>query len=221
MKRINDVSDRSARYYENRREPMLNYIPAQVKKTLELGCANGNFSELIKTGFDAECWGVELDSNAAEIAASKLHKVINGDVNQVLKDVPDGYFDCVICNDILEHLVDPYTLLVELKKKLTTDGVVVISLPNVRYCRNLFELVFRGNWDYKAKGILDKTHLRFFTYNSLVKVFPQLGYELLIIEGLEPERNIKTIAVKILNLLFLNKFKDIVYHHFACVIKPV
>ncbi|MHC4156049.1 MAG: class I SAM-dependent methyltransferase [Planctomycetota bacterium] len=200
---------------------MLKYIPGNVKRVLELGCAEGNFSSLVKTRFGAECWGVEIDRRAAEVAGTRLDKILSGDVNHCLSDVPDNYFDCVVCNDILEHLADPYALLIQLKKKLTAEGVLVASFPNVRYCRNLFELVVRGNWDYKEHGILDRTHLRFFTYKSLDRMFPQLGYELLTIEGLEPRRNIKTVAVQILTLPFLNLFKDIRYHHFACVAKPV
>lgn len=217
----NNLSGRPARYYQQSRESMFKYIPENVKKTLELGCAEGNFSELVKTNFGAECWGVEIDRQAAEVAAAKLDKVINVDVNKCLDEIPDNYFDCIICNDILEHLADPYTLLIDIKAKLTAESVVVASFPNVRYCRNLFELVVRGNWDYKEHGILDKTHLRFFTYKSLVKLFQQSGYKLLTIEGLEPERNIKTIAVRLLTVLFLNKFKDIRYHHFACVARPI
>lgn len=200
---------------------MLKYIPKNVKRTLDLGCACGDFSYLVKSNFGAECWGIEIDEQAARVAATKLDRVINADVNQCLEKIPNNYFDCIICNDVLEHLVDPYALLINLRKKLTREGLVVASIPNIRYCRNLFELVVRGNWDYKDKGILDKTHLRFFTYKSVVKMFPQLGYELLTIEGLEPERNIKTVAVRILTMLFFNKFEDIRYSQFACVAKPV
>jgi 2-polyprenyl-3-methyl-5-hydroxy-6-metoxy-1,4-benzoquinol methylase len=219
--RNTERADRPTRYYQQSRETMLKYVPASVKRTLELGCAEGRFSELVKNDFGAECWGVEIDAKVAEAAATRLDKVITGDVSQCLDEVPDRYFDCIICNDILEHLADPYTLLIDVKKKLTAEGAIVASFPNVRYCRNLYEVVVRGNWDYKEHGILDKTHLRFFTYKSLVKMFAELGYELLTIEGLEPERNIKTLAVRILTILFLNRFKDIRYHHFACVAKPV
>jgi 2-polyprenyl-3-methyl-5-hydroxy-6-metoxy-1,4-benzoquinol methylase len=200
---------------------MLKYIPQNVKKTLELGCAEGNFSELVKTNFGAECWGVEIYRQAAEVAATKLDKLINADVVKCQDEIPDNYFDCIICNDILEHLVDPYTLLIDLKGKLTAEGVVVASFPNVRYCRNLFKLVVRGNWDYKEHGILDKTHLRFFTYNSLVRMFPRLGYELLTIEGLAPKPSMLSLAARIVNILLLNTFKDTLYHHFACVARPI
>ncbi len=214
------AAGRPTRYYEQSREVMLKYVPESAKRTLDLGCGAGNFSELIKARFSAECWGIEINAEVAEIAAAKLDKVIIGDVNQCLDDVPDNYFDCIICNDILEHLVDPYDLLITLKKKLGAEGVVVASLPNVRFCRVLFDLVLRGSWDYKEHGILDRTHLRFFTYKSLKKMFPQLGYEVLTIEGLEQKRNIKTILVRMLTLLFFNIFKDIRYNHFACVVRP-
>jgi 2-polyprenyl-3-methyl-5-hydroxy-6-metoxy-1,4-benzoquinol methylase len=199
---------------------MLKYVPGNVERTLDLGCGAGNFSALIKSEFNAECWGVEMDRQAAQAAGTKLDKIITADVTQCLSDIPDDYFDCVICNDILEHLVDPFGLLIHLKQKLTAEGVVVASFPNIRYCRILFDLVMRGNWDYKEHGILDKTHLRFFTYRSIVKMFPSLGYELLTIEGIEPDPSALSRLVKFVNLLLLNRFKDTIYHHFACVARP-
>lgn len=207
-------------YFDSRREHMLKYIPQGVKKTLELGCASGNFSELVKTQFKAECWGIEIHPQVAEIAAGKLDKVIVGDAAQRLNEVPDNYFDCIICNDILEHLADPYTLLIEIKQKLTVNGVIVASLPNVRYCRNLFELVVQGRWDYKDSGVLDRGHLRFFTYKSLLKMFSQLGCDLLTIEGLEPKRNIKTRLLRIFTLMTFNVIDEIRYEQFACVARP-
>ena len=220
-KSASDVSARSATYYQQNREDMLKYIPQTVSKTLDLGCAEGNFSALMKNKFNAECWGVEIDSRAAQIAGTKLDKVIVADVARCLPDVPDKYFDCVICNDILEHLPDPYSLLLDIKQKLTAGGLLVASFPNVRYCRILFDLVMRGNWDYKEFGILDRTHLRFFTYKSLLNMFPALGYELLTIEGKEPDPSMLSRLVKFVNVLLLNRFKDTIYHHFACVARPM
>jgi len=220
-KSVSDTSGRPTTYFRQNREELLKYIPQNVGRTLDLGCAQGNFSDLIKRKFGAECWGVEIDRDAAQIAETKLDRVINDDVNECLGEIPDNYFDCIICNDILEHLADPYTLLVNLKQKLTGEGVVVASFPNIRYCRILFGLVIHGNWDYKDSGILDRTHLRFFTYKSLLKMFPQLGYELLIIEGMEPKPSMMSRLVKFVNLLLLNKFKDVICHHYACVARPI
>jgi len=217
---VSDLSARPARYYQQSRPEMLKYVPAGARKVLDLGCAEGNFSKLVKDRLAAECWGVEVDRCAAQKAALKLDKVITGDVTSCMEELPNAYFDCIICNDILEHLADPYGLLIALKEKLTSRGVVVACFPNVRYCRVLFDLVVRGNWDYKDSGILDRTHLRFFTYRSLVKMFPALGYELESIEGLEPVPSMLSRLVKVVNLLLFNRFKDTIYHHFACVARP-
>jgi len=215
-----DMSGKPSNYYEGRRQDMLKYIPPSVRKVLELGCARGYFCELVKQTFGAECWGVEINPQIARSAATRLDRVINADVNEAMAQVPDGYFDCIVCNDILEHLADPYSLLIRLKAKLAPAGVVVASLPNVRYCTVLYHLVISGTWDYKDSGILDRTHLRFFTYKSLVKMWRELGYELVTIEGLEPEPSGLSRLVKFVNLLLLNRFKDTIYHHFACVARP-
>ena len=205
-------------YYESTRAEMIRYVPGNVRKTLEFGCGCGSFSELVKNAFNAECWGVEMDDRSVEIASEKLYRVIKGDATESLSKLPESHFDCVILNDILEHLDDPFYLLENVKSKLTREGVVIASIPNVRFWNNLRDLVWRGEWDYKEAGILDITHLRFFTYRSLLKMFQNLGYEVLNIEGLKPTHNMK---FRILNFLLCNKLWDARFHQFACVIKPV
>lgn len=196
---------------------MLKYIPQGTKTSLEFGCGAGGFSALVKERFDAEAWAVEIDEKSAKAASEKLDKVINSDAHEAIDKLPDNYFDCVILFDILEHLVDPYLLLISVKKKLTENGVVVTSIPNIRYYRTLISLVIHGNWDYKDHGVLDKTHLRFFTYKSILKMFDQLGFEILLMEGIHPtsSRNFR-----LLNMLLLYSLSDIKYKHFAAVARP-
>ncbi len=204
-------------YYESSREVMLQYIPLTVRRTLEFGCGCGFFSESIRKRMHAECWGVEINERAAQIASEKLYKVIRSDATDSLTILPDDYFDCIILNDVLEHLADPFYLLDKMKAKLNNGGVAVLSIPNVRFWNHLRAFVWRGEWDYQDAGILDNTHLRFFTYKSLVKLFRTSGYEILTMEGLNPTHNTK---FRIVNLLLLNRLWDARYHHFACVIKP-
>jgi len=210
--------DKICDYYNNSRDEMLKYIPHDVKTTLEFGCGCGNFSQLIKNKFNVECWGVEIDRQAAEKASEKLYKIINADAHQALNQIPENYFDCIIFNDVLEHLQDPYSLLRDIKSKLKSSGVIVASIPNVRFWSIIFKLTVHGQWDYRDSGILDKTHLRFFTYKSLVKMFNELNYDLLAIEGLHPT---KSFAFKIINALCFNRLKDAEFHQFACVARPV
>ncbi len=196
---------------------MLKYIPEGTKTILEFGCGFGGFSSLVKEKLGTENWAVEIDEKAAQEASKKLDKVINTDALEALQKIPEGYFDCIVLFDILEHLADPYSLLHALKTKLTKKGVVVASIPNIRYYRTFIDFVIHGNWDYKEQGIMDKTHLRFFTYKSIIKTFKQLGFEMLELEGIHPT---SSRTYKILNVIFLNLLSDIRYKHFAVVAKP-
>jgi 2-polyprenyl-3-methyl-5-hydroxy-6-metoxy-1,4-benzoquinol methylase len=184
---------------------------------LEFGCGFGGFSSILKEEFGVETWGVEIDTHAAREAEKKLAKVINADALASVCQIPDSYFDCVIFFDILEHLTDPYSLLSAVKTKLRRNGVFVVSIPNVRYYRSLVDLVVHGNWDYKDHGILDKTHLRFFTYKSIAKMFNVLDFEILRMEGIHPTSS-RTFAL--LNLILLNAFSDGRYKHFVAVVRP-
>lgn len=212
-----NLSNKPMRYYESKREDMLKYVPQGTKTSLEFGCGSGGFSALLKERFDTESWAVEIDKKAAQEAAKRLDKVINGEATESLKDIPENYFDCIIFFDILEHLVDPYSLLSAVKTKLTREGVIVASIPNIRYYRAFIDLVIHGNWDYEDHGILDKTHLRFFTYKSIVKMFNQLDFEILELEGIHPT---SSRTFKLLNMILLNSLSDVRYKHFAAVIRP-
>ena len=214
---LTNLSDQPRAYYDNVREDMLKYIPAGVRTTLEFGCGFGGFSALLKERFGTESWAVEKEEAAAEQAARTLDRVISGDAVACLAELPDSYFDCIMCFDILEHLPDPYSLLCSIKAKLAEGGILVASIPNIRYYRALVDLVMHGNWDYRDHGPLDKTHLRFFTYKSIVKTFRQLGFEILKLEGIHPT---SSRTYKVLNALLLGLLFDVRYKHFAVVARP-
>ena len=214
---MTNLTNKPNGYYNNVRNDMFKYIPCDVRRTLEFGCGDGGFSELIKDKFGTETWAVEIDEQSAKTATQKLDSVINCDAHEAVDKLPDNYFDCIIFFDILEHLVDPYSLLRVLKTKLTKEGVIVASIPNIRYYRSLVKLVVHGDWDYKDHGVLDKTHLRFFTYKSIVKLFNELAFEISKIEGIHPT---SSRTFKLLNMLLLGTIGDIRYKHFAVVAKP-
>ena len=213
-----NLSSHTTGYFESNREAMLRYIPDGVRKTLEFGCGTGLFSALLKEKLSTESWGVEIDHDAAQKAVQKLDKVIEEDAMTSLAKIPDHYFDCAIFFDVLEHLVDPYTLLVSVKQKLTDDAVVIASIPNIRYYRALYALVVRGDWKYRDSGVLDKTHLRFFTKKSIARTFDQLGFDIVTLEGMHPT---SSRTFRILNAFLLNCLSDVRYKHFAVVAKPI
>ena len=204
-------------YYENIRQDMLKYVPEGTKTSLEFGCGCGGFSALLKEARNVETWAVELDERAAAEAAKRIDTVIHGDALESLAQIPKGYFDCIILFDVLEHLADPYTLLERLKATLSDGGVLLASIPNVRYYRVFADYVFGGNWDYQTHGVLDSTHLRFFTRKSIAKTLQKLGFEILTLEGLHAT---SSRTYRLLNILLINQLSDVRYKHFVVVFQP-
>ncbi len=155
---------------------MLPFIPTTATKILEVGCGQANFSsQLVKEG--NEIWGIELNPNAAKVASEKLYKVLTGTIEERISEIPDNYFDVIIMNDVIEHLIYPKEVLEQLKTKMVVNGLIVSSIPNVRYSKNLFKLLFKKDWKYTESGILDNTHFRFFTKKSIKRMFTETGFE--------------------------------------------
>jgi len=206
-------------YYGTTRSEMLNYIPAHAQKILEVGCGEGNFCRQLKTN-DREIWGLEINSEVAQKAKDVCDKVLVGSFDDQLVNLPVKYFDCVIFNDVLEHLYDPWTTIREVKNLLNDNGVLVTSIPNFRYISNLItEIIYHKDFEYKPEGgILDDTHIRFFTSKSMLRMFRQEGYEVLRHEGIRPCRSWKE---KLFISLTFGFFKDARYKQIATVAKPI
>jgi 2-polyprenyl-3-methyl-5-hydroxy-6-metoxy-1,4-benzoquinol methylase len=204
-------------YYNYERRDMLEFVPAQARTILDVGCASGAFGQVLKKAKNMEVWGVEMNEEAARSASEKLDRVLTGDVARVMTSIPEEYFDCVVFNDVLEHLVDPYSVLLSVKSKLRKDGVVVCSLPNIRYYRQLRELLVHKQWRYEDAGILDRTHLRFFTERSIKDMFRDLDFDIVLFRGMNAMRSRN---LKLLNALLFGALSDARYAKFACVVKP-
>ncbi len=204
------------KYYKQNRLEMFDFIPKNSQRILDIGCGQGNFSAVLKEKLKSQVWGIEKDEKAAKVAREKLDKVLIGDVNYHLDFLEDDYFDCIVLNDILEHLVDPFLFLKKLKSKLNKNGVIVFSVPNVRYLFNLKKLIIDKQWHYEDEGILDRTHLRFFTKKSLIETFNNLNFEVLQIKGINP---LNFWKFSIINIIFFGFLSDTRYLQFAGVIK--
>jgi len=204
-------------YYQHERVELLNFIPPTVKTVLDVGCGQAGFGSVVKARYSAEVWGIELNGDAARKAAGRLDRVMKGDIAKCVPKLPNNYFDCVIFNDVLEHLADPFTVLDQIKKKLCKDGVVVCSIPNIRYFRVLYDLVVRKRWTYRESGVLDVTHLRFFTAKSIEAMFESLNYEVVQLKGINQTQN---IGVRLIGLLSLGWLSDTTYLQFGCIVRP-
>jgi 2-polyprenyl-3-methyl-5-hydroxy-6-metoxy-1,4-benzoquinol methylase len=140
-----------------------------------VGCGFG-ITEGVLASKGKEVWGVELEPDAAKEAATRLSRVICGDAETAMNECPQGYFDCLIMADILEHLVDPWRALAQYKRKLREGGHLIVSLPNVRFAGTTLPLIFGGRWQYTDEGVLDRTHLRFFTRKTAIALVQSAGF---------------------------------------------
>lgn len=206
-------------YFQEERHEMLKYIPQDAQIVLDVGCSSGTFGQSLKSSRNIEVWGVELDRDAALDASKKLDRVINDAFSPDL-NLPQKGFDCLVFNDVLEHLPDPWAALTYSKELLKDGGIVVASIPNVRYFNNAWEFLVKKNWEYADWGILDKTHLRFFTQKSILSLFEGLGYQVESIVGINSLNVLHPQHVrkfKVLNKLLLNNIEDMNYLQFAVV----
>jgi 2-polyprenyl-3-methyl-5-hydroxy-6-metoxy-1,4-benzoquinol methylase len=166
---------------------MARFVEDGPNVVLDLGCATGKFgSYLIENGKASILEGVEIYRPAAEEAAITYRRVHVGDIEQLSLSY-DTEFDYVICGDILEHLKDPYHLLRRILHWLRPGGAVLVCLPNIRNYSILYDLAVCGEWRYVSAGILDLTHLRFFTRKSCTRMLESAGFTIahqqMIVEG--------------------------------------
>ena len=125
-------------------------------------------------------------ASVSTVSEKQGNKVLIGTYREVLKQLPKDYFDLVICNDVIEYMVDHTEFLQSIKKNLKKEAYLVGSIPNVRYINNLFELLIKKDWEYNNAGILDYTHLRFFTEKSLKRTIKENGFVLKQFQGINP-----------------------------------
>jgi GT2 family glycosyltransferase/tetratricopeptide (TPR) repeat protein/2-polyprenyl-3-methyl-5-hydroxy-6-metoxy-1,4-benzoquinol methylase len=162
-------------YFGHARPEVLELIPLAAQRALDIGCGAGRLGEAIKARQQADVVGIELDEAAAAVARRRLDAVLVGDVERMDLELAPGSFDVIVCADLLEHLREPDRLLRKARDWLAPDGRLVVSIPNVRHhlvVRSLLE----GNWTYASEGLLDRTHLRFFTRREIEKLFYRSGF---------------------------------------------
>ena len=202
-------------YFEAERREMLPFVPANARRVLDLGCGSGNFGALLKQEYGCEVVGVEHHPTAAGVAAERLDEVVIGSVDAELP-FPDASFDCIVMNDVLEHLLDPWRVVSQAARLLKPGGCIVASIPNMRHYRVLKALIQDQQWVYVEKGVLDRTHLRFFTHRTIRAMFENAGY---VVERLEGINGVRRFPPKyaILNWLSLGGLEDARYLQFACV----
>lgn len=202
-------------YYQYTRKEMLEFVPVTCKRVLDVGCGAGSFSKQLIERQNAEVWGIEPVREAADEAKKLLTKVINAYYEEGI-ELPENYFDCIIFNDVLEHMADPWKTLEMSKRFLSSDAqsYIVTSIPNFLYVGNIFDLLKSRDFHYTSEGILDKTHLRFFTRKSIIRLFGETNYNIISLKGINPSLH---PAFRLLNSIAFNKLNDIAFLQYAVV----
>jgi 2-polyprenyl-3-methyl-5-hydroxy-6-metoxy-1,4-benzoquinol methylase len=180
-------------YYSHERPELVNRIePGPDNVVLDLGCGLGGVSSAIRrSGRAGEIWGVEVVPEIAEKARENpdLDRVFSGDLEKVVHELPDGYFTHILAGDVLEHLVDPWETLANLRRRLRPGGRIVCSIPNIRNFSFIAKLLFAGTFEYRDSGVMDRTHLRFFARGDTYRMFEQAGFRQIEIVPARPKRN--------------------------------
>ncbi|HLC40447.1 MAG TPA: glycosyltransferase, partial [Methylomirabilota bacterium] len=165
-------------YFEFARPEVAALVPQDARRILDVGCGSGALGAALKQRDGVEVVGIESNPEAAELGQARLDRVIVADLDSVAEiPVPLQHFDCIVCADVLEHLLDPERVLSVLLRYLKPDGTLVMSIPNIRNEEILVDLLVNGRWRYQPAGILDATHLRFFTLQEIQELLGRLGLQ--------------------------------------------
>ncbi len=171
------AAEGDASYFEHTRPELRALVPAGARRVLDVGCGGGALGAALRAERDVEVLGIEGFPDAAARAAERLDGAICADLD-ALEELPweHGAFDAMIFGDVLEHLRDPARLLRVLRPYLAEGGVLVVSIPNVKHWSVLFPLLVDDRWTYEDAGLLDRTHVHFFTLAEIDAMLTACGY---------------------------------------------
>jgi len=203
-------------YFHNCRREIEPMLPAAFDSVIEIGCGAAQTMTWMRG-----CWpevrylGLEISEVAAaegrragiDVRTCDFESMSDDDLRQL------GRFKVVLAMDVLEHFKDPWSAIAKIKSLVAPEGVLIASIPNVRYGPVLWNLVARGRWEYTDSGILDRTHLRFFTRDSAVELVKE-SFDVLDVRPLHMRR------AAFLNAVTLGLFSDFLALQFLIKGRP-
>ena len=187
---------RGGDYGARRRDDALAFLTGPLGEVLDVGCAEGANAVALRARGATRIAGIEIDEGFAAAARDRLDEVVVGSAEDDLPWAPAS-FDTVLCYDVLEHLRDPWAVLARLRELLRPGGRVHIALPNARHTSLWVPLVRRGRFAYAPEGILDVTHLRFFTRRDAEDLVRGAGLELIAVEHQRPDTRHGRLALRV------------------------
>ncbi|QJB55739.1 class I SAM-dependent methyltransferase [Pseudodesulfovibrio sp. zrk46] len=173
MKYKSNLENKNGAHYK-----VVTRIPRKTD-VLELGCAQGYMTEYLRDELGCRVWGVEIEAEAAGRAGNYAEQMIVADIDRDdwQSELTRKEFDVIVMADVLEHLKHPATALRKCRELLAPGGQIVLSLPNVSH-QLVIAMLLCGEFSYGQVGLLDNTHLRFFTPKSFNRLVNENGYEI-------------------------------------------
>lgn len=210
--------DKSGDYFAHARKEILPLLPQNCERVLEIGCGSGSTLGWLRENHRAvRTVGVEIADAAANGARNFADEVHCLDFERDDLPADEQRFDLVLCLDVLEHMVDPWSVVDRLATRyLDTGGTLIVSLPNVRHYSVVLPLLFGGRWNYETAGLLDRTHLRFFTKASAQSLLshPLFGSVSCMATGFDG-----WTGKRVLNALTLGIFQELVTYQYYLTVR--
>jgi len=146
-------------------------------KVLDAGCGSGKIANQLTLKKGCRVWGIEADPFLAAISRKKCISVMNANLEVASDSLPyeKGFFDVILLRHVLEHLIDPFKVLRDLKKYLSEEGLLIYSVPNIVNWHSRLQILL-GRFEYQEGGVFDWGHLRFFNLASAKKLAEDAGY---------------------------------------------
>ena len=213
----NEPFEKSEDYYHGVRIDLVSLAPDIRGRVLEIGCAEGATLEYLKTKFGCEVVGLDYCESALAKARSKGFEVYVCDLNTEPLPFKEREFDYILIGDVLEHLYDPWCVLTGVVKTMKDDGLILISIPNVKHYSLLKDLILKDRWEYCETGLLDVTHIRFFTFNGIMKLLTRSGLSLSTVK----HNLVRSQLMRLLNILCFNKLHSFFVFHYLVVAQKI
>lgn len=169
--------------YESPRPDVLAHVPVAAARILDIGCSTGALGAAIKARQAARVVGVDVVPEYVLEAQARIDRAECMDARAFAEQrLEEERFDCIVCADVLEHLIDPWAVLATAVAHLDPGGIVIVSLPNVLWFQNALRLLREHRWPREDQGIFDRTHLRWFSLSDAHDLVRSAGLEVVSTE---------------------------------------
>lgn len=194
--------------YDFPRDDVMRVVPPSARRLLDVGCGGGGFGRNLRGKLpNLEIHGIEPDAVSARAAGrAGYDEVAVGYFPDALSGLPSTKYDVVCFNDVLEHMPKPDAALQTARTLLEVGGTLIVSVPNVRNWSVWLPLLRRGRWDYTEQGILDSTHVRFFTRGTIRELLEASGWQVHEIVGVNHNGQGRKNLVRVLGGARLQDF---------------